>query len=512
MSRKVSNSGLIILIMLGLIVCSPLTPQRDAPTSASRVAPLNSPVAVAATSIVPITGVPVELGSGFLYVDGGILVAVPKGEFVMGSPATNTFEHYIRLDEYWIHSTKVTNQQYAVCQNLGQCSPPDPLDNPGYKNIRRANNPVVGVTYDQASAYCNFIHGRLPTEAEWEKTARGPNGNIYPWGSGSPSCELLNFYPCTEGTTNVLRYPQGKSFYGALDMAGNAFEWVADWYDESYYFDSPEVNPQGPQNGVQRSVRSSGNRSTSEEVAVANRFSEDPGKHRPDLGFRCVVDTPDYFALFCSAPVVYGQSAQQIAAQVTDDFESCPDIGITQLKSCSGKLSTTIVTFGGPEDAIINPDGCAPTADFNRYSCQSTAVVSITASCQVNFSGEPDCLTGYTQDDAACRGTSVTTDCLPGMIYDSTQGCCKGDNQKGLSADLPTCPVGTYYIKSHNACAPTPLRGIVSVVQSIEFRTCGPRPDNTCQEPAGGCVTPGTIWSTTRCCCLGYNTGYCYTR
>ena len=102
-----------------------------------------------------------------------------------------------------------------------------------------ADFPVVGVRWDQAENYCHSIGGFLPTEAQWEKTARGPDGNLYPWGNTEPNCELLNFNECLGDTSPVIDYPAGASPYEVLDMAGNVFEWVADWYKLDYYVEAP---------------------------------------------------------------------------------------------------------------------------------------------------------------------------------------------------------------------------------------------------------------------------------
>ena len=126
------------------------------------------------------------------YVDGSILVAVPGGPFTMGHGGSDNPEHTVTLSDFWIYQAKVTNQQYALCLQAGKCKAPDPIDDFTFKDATHANDPVVGLNYSQGSDYCSFVHGRLPTEAEWEKTARGPQGNLYPWGSNAPVCDLLN--------------------------------------------------------------------------------------------------------------------------------------------------------------------------------------------------------------------------------------------------------------------------------------------------------------------------------
>lgn len=454
-----------------------------------------------------------EVGSTFPYVDGSILVAVPAGKFIMGADKADNPEHVVTLGDFWIQSTKVTNQQYALCVALGQCTPPDLTTNLRYQEIEFANNPVVGVTYDQAAAYCSFVNGRLPTEAEWEKAARGPDGNVYPWGDVAPTCDLLNFFSCVGRTTNVTSYQKGASYFGGLDFAGNAFEWVADWYDPKYYGSSPEENPPGPTSGTKRSIRSSGFKSEAYELAVANRRSEDPQANRSDLGFRCVVDEPVHFAPFCEAAPVYGQGTSSASSQQASPSESCPLLGITQAQYCDNQLSLTRVTFKGPSDAAIDPKNCLPTGDPNVFICQIRDLVSISASCQVNMAGDPACPSGYTSDGSICRAEGMQGACLAGMNYNSAQECCVAEP----SAVLPFCPVGTFHLKTENVCTPDPLRGIVSVVQRVEFMSCeagspGSSGTPACQPPSpDACADiPGGQWDSTLCCCVSDMGAGCY--
>ncbi|HPL80999.1 MAG TPA: bifunctional serine/threonine-protein kinase/formylglycine-generating enzyme family protein, partial [Anaerolineaceae bacterium] len=180
---------------------------------------------------------PPALGVGSTLVrekDGMEMVYVPEGTFTMGSnnvdyekPAREVY-----LDAYWIDKYEVSNAQYKICVEAGECNEPQSTDR--YNNSNYANHPVVNVDWHQASAYCEWAGGRLPTEAEWEKAARGPNGNKYPWGNDSPSCSLVNYGGCIDDTTVVGSYPAGASYYGAMDMAGNVWEWVNDWWSGRY--------------------------------------------------------------------------------------------------------------------------------------------------------------------------------------------------------------------------------------------------------------------------------------
>jgi len=441
-----------------------------------------------------------EVGSTYSYVDGSVLLAVPEGQFVMGTAnGRDNPEHMVTLSDFWIYSTEVTNQQYKLCVSLGGCMPPALDHNFRYNDVEHANDPVVGVSFDQAAAYCSFVNGRLPTEAEWEKAASGPDGNMYPWGDAEPSCDLLNYYSCEGATTSVLNRPQGASYYGALDMAGNAYEWVADWYDKAYYQNSSEQDPLGPDSGTMKSVRSSGYKTDAKDTAVAIRHSYDPQEQHSDLGFRCVVDKPDYFAAFCETPPVYGQTAS-VASEI------CPVVGIEQYQGCTKKLPTTNIVFTGPDNMIMNPGICTPTNDPTEFVCLGAGQVSITASCDVDFSGDPGCASGYSLDGLTCQTTATKKGaCLDGMEYDVAQGCCTSDSQTDAGSLLSFCPIGTYYVEGQNLCATTPLHGIVSVFKSVEFKSCASSASSgggtACEPPADGCGEE-EYWDPVQCKCI----------
>ncbi len=217
----------------------------------------------------PATNTPSPISTQVSERDGMVMVYVPAGEFEMGSDNGNSDEqpvHTVYLDSFWIDQTEVTNKMYALCVTAGKCDPPSSSQSftrqNYYGNPEYDNYPVITVTWNDASAYCAWAGRRLPTEAEWEKTASWDNNKrekrIYPWGNPI-NCTLANYWgkysSCVGDTAEVGSYPSGASFYGALDMAGNVREWVNDWYSDTYYASSPSSNPLGPISGTSRVLR-----------------------------------------------------------------------------------------------------------------------------------------------------------------------------------------------------------------------------------------------------------------
>lgn len=160
------------------------------------------------------------------------MVFIPAGSFIMGSNHSKEEDanpsHLVYLEAFWIDRYEVTNEQYRKCVLAKACSEPDDLSS--YNDPLFANHPVVYVSWHDARDYCQWMGKRLPSEAEWEKAARGDQGSIYPWGN-EPRVECLNAGRRSMGTTSVGAFPCNASPYGAMDMAGNVWEWVEDWYE-----------------------------------------------------------------------------------------------------------------------------------------------------------------------------------------------------------------------------------------------------------------------------------------
>jgi len=218
------------------------------------------------------------------------MVDIPAGDFTMGSLDTDTDalssekpQHTVTLSAYSISKYEITQAQYKQFMDATNHSAPTGDWDP----VAKANYPVIYVDWNDAKAFCEWSGGRLPTEAEWEKAARGTDGRKYPWGNDSPTCSLLNYdYTCVGHTTSVGSYPSGASPYGLYDMAGNVWEWCSDWYDGNYYSSSPNSNPQGPNGGSGRVDRGGSWVNNAAYVRCSYRYLNDPSNRYGDLGFR----------------------------------------------------------------------------------------------------------------------------------------------------------------------------------------------------------------------------------
>ncbi|MFN8412641.1 MAG: SUMF1/EgtB/PvdO family nonheme iron enzyme [Anaerolineales bacterium] len=229
-------------------------------------------------------------------IDGGMMLYVPEGEFIMGSDEAGADEkpqHTVSLDAFWIDRTEVTNGMYAQCIKAGECN------NPGtsQRAAKYDDYPVAELRWADAKSYCVWAGARLPSEAEWEKAARGTDGRFYPWGN---ELDQTKYYidPKPDYFSSLQKpvgsYPDGASPYGVLDMTGSVFEWVNDIYSPTYYAESPLLNPTGPLFGGSDHVFRGGNyvdydlRVFSRSIPVK---SSEPGwVLNVNVGFRCAMD------------------------------------------------------------------------------------------------------------------------------------------------------------------------------------------------------------------------------
>jgi len=220
--------------------------------------------------------------------DRADMVLVPAGEFLMGSDDSDYAkpQHGVYLDDYWIYKMPVTVAQYRkFCEATQRAMP----DAPSWS--WKDDHPAVNVTWHDARAYCEWTGVGLPTEAQWEKAARGTGGRKYPWGDRWDVRRCANSVGRNNlaSTLPVGSYPSGASPYGCLDMAGNVWEWCADWFGRNYYQCGIDRNPPGPEQGMYRVLRGGSWFDYGPgSFRCAHRYGFAPDVRYSYFGFRCV--------------------------------------------------------------------------------------------------------------------------------------------------------------------------------------------------------------------------------
>ena len=287
----------LLLTFIIILPCLALTGCKD---SAAKEKPLVAQIPPAGGKVNPI--------------DGAAMVLIPEGEFLMGRSEAEVAEYLkktqpdvkpsavesvtaqrkVMLDSFYIYQYEVTVAQYRkFCKERDMPMPKEP---PTENFIRpwkwQDDNPIVGVSWYDALAYCDWAGAKLPTEAQWEKAARGNQGNIHPWGNND-SNNVANRYNSVSvwghyGTWPVGYFPMDKSPYNVFDMAGNVREWCEDWYDKDYYKEAQDTNPLGPEKGKLRTIRG-GSWLYFTSVSCAMRDRRTPTGKYFDIGFRCVM-------------------------------------------------------------------------------------------------------------------------------------------------------------------------------------------------------------------------------
>ncbi len=226
------------------------------------------------------------------------MIMIPEGAFRMGADGTDALEdekpqHEVWLDRSEMDRDEVTTGHYA--EFLASTTRPAPWQWESVDLSQHSDRPVIGVSWFDAEAYCRWRGKRLPTEAEWEKAARGTDGRLFPWGNQSPRDALANFglgarFSYSQVLAPVERYEQGRSPYGLSQMAGNVGEWVADWYGSAYYETGARRNPSGPELGSFRVVRGGSWSDLPKYLLTYGRFKLPPETRNSYTGFRCARD------------------------------------------------------------------------------------------------------------------------------------------------------------------------------------------------------------------------------
>ncbi|MBN2549282.1 MAG: SUMF1/EgtB/PvdO family nonheme iron enzyme [Anaerolineales bacterium] len=312
--------GLVLLLLVGFFVARVLLPQKTpTPLAILPVIVESAAPSIPPTEAAPSTPAPGAMPAGqpgetrLSEVDGMAMVFIPPGQFMMGSSLMEmgskedqTPRRTVTLDGYWMDRSEVTNAMYARCVAAGACSPPARLSSARresyYGNSDFDSYPVIWVTWYDAQAYCSWAGRRLPTEAEWERAARSDQGAAYPWGDDLPygnsanycdvNCTLDSRDPSVDDgyadTSLVGSFPRGASPYQIYDMAGNVWEWAADWYATAY---DPNalLNPTGPVAGDFRILRGGSFEGTAYDIRAANRYASAPDVASVSFGFRCAV-------------------------------------------------------------------------------------------------------------------------------------------------------------------------------------------------------------------------------
>ncbi len=304
-----SNTTVAPLEATGILTEEP--PASEAPVSATTVPALTDTVEPAAGAVKTSEK------------DGMNMVYVPSGNFLMGSSAgaggvDEYPEHTVYLSGYWIDQTEVTNAMFSeFVRETGYLTEADQNGTSNlflsgsWVNISGADwqhpkgpdssltgvedHPVVHVSWNDAAAYCQWAGRSLPTEAQWEKAARGTDGLTYPWGNEPPSSDLANYTQNVWDTTVVGSYNSGASPYGALDMAGNVWEWVSDNYGQDYYSSQDSwSDPQGPTSGDYCVLRGASWVNYGNGLRTSNRSWASPSHTSISVGFRCSLSSQKY--------------------------------------------------------------------------------------------------------------------------------------------------------------------------------------------------------------------------
>ena len=289
-----SSLWAVVWLTSGLAWATDAPAVKPEPGAASEAKPPGkAPLPTNGSPAAKTRGLP-KLAATLLGKDGAPMVLVPAGEFTMGSEQGDDDEqpvHRVFLDSFYLDTFEVTNGRFAKFVAAIQSEPPW-----GFADqetpVRHAEQPVRWVNWLEATGYCLWAGKRLPTEAEWEKAARGPEGRLYPWGHDppTPAHAVFGLKEGAETVSPIGNREKGTSPYGVHDLAGNLYEWVADWYDDAFYTPLPALNPRGPMAGTAKVQRGGSYINGPYRLRAAFRTKGEPTEHDPHVGFRCAQD------------------------------------------------------------------------------------------------------------------------------------------------------------------------------------------------------------------------------
>ncbi|MFN7950226.1 MAG: SUMF1/EgtB/PvdO family nonheme iron enzyme [bacterium] len=389
-----------------------------------------------------------------LAVPAADMVLVPAGTFTMGQASDQPDEepqHTVNLSAFWIDRNDVTVDEYAACESANACDTPKGTNASvatcNWGASGRGSHPINCVDWHQANDYCQWLGKRLPSEAEWEKAARGTDARLYPWGAQEASCTyavMWDTYPsgttgCGNGLTSpVGTKPSGVSPLGALDMSGNVFQWVNDWYDAGYYQSSPATNPPGPGIGVFK-VRRGGGYSTAaytHSLRTYSRDSLDPSGWNQSLGFRCaatgsrtltvqrsgtgtgnVVSTPP--SIDCGGTCVASfPQGQVVTLTPTPNSDSkfagwsgaCSGSGTCQVTMSAARSVTATFTLLPTYKLTVNRSGTGTgtvTSSPSGIDCGSTCFSNFPQGQVVTLTPTPNADSKFAGWSGACSGSGA---------------------------------------------------------------------------------------------------------
>jgi formylglycine-generating enzyme required for sulfatase activity len=307
-------------------------------------------------------------------VDGSEMILIPAGEFKMGIRDNHSLaskspdavpEHSVYLNAFYIDKYEVSNEKFKKFQGATGAKSPLFMSDSKYNSLEL---PVVGIRYGDAVSYSVWAGKKIPTEAEWEKAARGTNGRIYPWGnifssSKTNSYESKIFFPVKTG-----KYPEGASFYGVMDMAGNVSEWVYDLYGSDYYKNSPYKNPKGPSGkGLARIIRGGDFKKDFTYVNCVTRFQAGAYSAFPNIGFRCSIAAADIRFLY--NPKLADSTQEAVSSGVTV-ISSDDQKGTTRRDSTSDRRF-----YNPPSENSFKPVQYFRHLDFNGQKLVGTELL-----------------------------------------------------------------------------------------------------------------------------------------